>query len=127
MASLRRRRNRDGSTSWDVTVRRVGYPTACKSFPTRWKPSSGPHALKRQRRVEPATGHPAAGQTRDVVQFAGQAGEQWGDRGVLAARFGDQVQGSGLAEERFQVEGLPGRGETESAWKELFGENFAID
>jgi integrase len=35
MASLRRRRNRDGSTSWDVTVRRVGYPTTCKSFPTK--------------------------------------------------------------------------------------------
>jgi len=26
-----------------------------------------------------------------------------------------------------QAQGLPGRGETESAWKELFGENFAID
>jgi integrase len=35
MASLHRRRNRDGSTSWDVTVRRVGHPTACKSFPTK--------------------------------------------------------------------------------------------
>jgi hypothetical protein len=35
MATLRRRRNRDGSTSWDVTVRRLGYPTACKSFRTK--------------------------------------------------------------------------------------------
>lgn len=35
MATLNRRRNRDGSTSWDVTVRRAGHPTACKSFPTR--------------------------------------------------------------------------------------------
>src|SRR5438046_1083053 len=35
MATLRRRRNRDGSTSWDVTVRRVGHPTACKSFCTK--------------------------------------------------------------------------------------------
>lgn len=26
-----------------------------------------------------------------------------------------------------QAQGLPGKGETESAWKELFGENFAID
>jgi integrase len=35
MASLRRRRKADGSWSWDATVRRVGYPTACKSFPTK--------------------------------------------------------------------------------------------
>jgi tRNA nucleotidyltransferase (CCA-adding enzyme) len=26
-----------------------------------------------------------------------------------------------------QAQGLPGKGETEAAWKELFGENFAID
>jgi integrase len=35
MATLHRRRNRDGSTTWDVTVRRTGHPTACKSFPTK--------------------------------------------------------------------------------------------
>jgi integrase len=35
MATIQRRRNRDGSTSWDVTVRRTGHPTACKSFPTK--------------------------------------------------------------------------------------------
>lgn len=35
MATLHRRRNRDGSTSWDVTVRRTGHPTACKTFKTK--------------------------------------------------------------------------------------------
>jgi integrase len=35
MASIARRRNRDGSSSWDATVRIVGHPTACKSFPTK--------------------------------------------------------------------------------------------
>jgi hypothetical protein len=35
MASLTRRRNRDGSASWDATVRVVGYPTACKTFSTK--------------------------------------------------------------------------------------------
>lgn len=35
MATLHLRRKRDGSTSWDATVRRVGHPTACKSFPTK--------------------------------------------------------------------------------------------
>lgn len=35
MASIARRRNRDGSTSWDAAVRIVGYPTACKSFRVR--------------------------------------------------------------------------------------------
>lgn len=35
MASIARRRNRDGSTSWDATVRVVGYPTACKTFSTK--------------------------------------------------------------------------------------------
>lgn len=35
MATPRRRRNRDGSISWDATVRRTGHPTACKSFSTK--------------------------------------------------------------------------------------------
>jgi len=35
MATIGRRRNRDGSTSWDVTVRRIGHPTTCKSFRTK--------------------------------------------------------------------------------------------
>lgn len=35
MASISRRRNRDGSASYDVTVRIVGFPTACKSFGTK--------------------------------------------------------------------------------------------
>jgi integrase len=35
MATLHRRRKRDGSIAWDVTVRRIGHPTACKSFPTK--------------------------------------------------------------------------------------------
>jgi len=35
MASIARRRNRDGSSSWDTTVRIVGYPTQCQSFPTK--------------------------------------------------------------------------------------------
>jgi integrase len=32
MASISKRRNGDGSTSWDATVRIVGYPSASKSF-----------------------------------------------------------------------------------------------
>jgi integrase len=35
MASITRRRNRDGSTSWDAMIRIVGYPTTCRSFPTK--------------------------------------------------------------------------------------------
>lgn len=35
MATPHRRRNRDGSVSWDVTVRRIGHPTTCKSFRTK--------------------------------------------------------------------------------------------
>ena len=35
MASIIRRRNRDGSASYDVTVRIVGFPTACQSFSTK--------------------------------------------------------------------------------------------
>ena len=35
MASIRSRRNRVRTTSWDATVRIVGYPTACQSFPTK--------------------------------------------------------------------------------------------
>lgn len=35
MASITHRRKRDGSRSWDVTVRRTGHPTACQSFPTK--------------------------------------------------------------------------------------------
>ena len=35
MATLRKRRNGDGSTSWDATVRIVGYPTIGKSFRTK--------------------------------------------------------------------------------------------
>jgi len=35
MATLRKRRNVDGSTSWDATVRIVGYPTIGKSFRTK--------------------------------------------------------------------------------------------
>jgi len=35
MASISRRRNREGSASWDATARIVGYPTACKTFPTK--------------------------------------------------------------------------------------------
>ena len=35
MATLRKRRNGDGSTSWDATVRIVGYPTVGKSFRTK--------------------------------------------------------------------------------------------
>ncbi len=56
-----------------------------------------------ERRVESAAGHPAASQRGGVVQFAGQAGEQGGDGGVLTARSGDQIQGPGLAQERFQI------------------------
>jgi integrase len=35
MASIRRRRNGDGSTSWDAMVRIVGYPAHGKSFRTK--------------------------------------------------------------------------------------------
>ena len=35
MATIRRRRNGDGSTSWDALVRVVGYPTTGKSFRTK--------------------------------------------------------------------------------------------
>jgi integrase len=35
MATISPRRNRDGSRSWDATVRRTGHPTACKSFRTK--------------------------------------------------------------------------------------------
>ena len=35
MATFRSRRNGDGSTSWDVQVRRVGYPSLTRSFRTR--------------------------------------------------------------------------------------------
>ena len=35
MASITRRRNRDGARSYDAVVRIVGYPTACQSFRTK--------------------------------------------------------------------------------------------
>src|SRR5207247_7029056 len=35
MATMRKRRNGDGSTSWDATVRIVGYPTIARSFRTK--------------------------------------------------------------------------------------------
>jgi hypothetical protein len=35
MATFSKRRNGDGSTSWDAMVRVVGYPTTSKSFPTK--------------------------------------------------------------------------------------------
>jgi hypothetical protein len=35
MATFSKRRNGDGSTSWDALVRVVGYPAACKSFSTK--------------------------------------------------------------------------------------------
>jgi integrase len=35
MATISPRRNRDGSRSWDVAVRRTGHPTACKTFRTK--------------------------------------------------------------------------------------------
>lgn len=35
MASIHRRRNRDGTSSWDASVRIVGHPAACKSFRTK--------------------------------------------------------------------------------------------
>ena len=59
-----------------------------------------------QRRVEPAAGQQAAGQGGDVVDLAGQAGEQRRDRGVLAAGLGDQVQRPGVAQERGDVQRL---------------------
>jgi hypothetical protein len=37
MATMRKRRNGDGSTSWDATVRVVGYPTIARSFRTKIK------------------------------------------------------------------------------------------
>jgi integrase len=38
MATMRKRRNGDGSTSWDATVRIVGYPTIARSFRSKIKP-----------------------------------------------------------------------------------------
>ncbi|HWZ69928.1 MAG TPA: hypothetical protein VN326_00435, partial [Casimicrobiaceae bacterium] len=35
MATYSKRRNGDGSTSWDATVRVVGYPSSTRSFPTK--------------------------------------------------------------------------------------------
>ena len=35
MATFHKRRNGDGSTSWDAMVRVVGYPATCKSFPSK--------------------------------------------------------------------------------------------
>ena len=35
MASIKKRRNSDGSTSWDATVRVVGFPSTGKSFRTK--------------------------------------------------------------------------------------------
>ncbi len=35
MANISSRRRRDGSRSWDVTVRRTGHPTACRTFRTK--------------------------------------------------------------------------------------------
>ena len=35
MATIRRRRNRNGTTSYDATVRLVGFPTTCQAFPTK--------------------------------------------------------------------------------------------
>lgn len=35
MATIKPRRRRDGSRSWDASVRRTGHPTACKSFRTQ--------------------------------------------------------------------------------------------
>ena len=35
MASITRRRNHDGSTSWDAMIRIVGHPTTCKAFPNK--------------------------------------------------------------------------------------------
>jgi hypothetical protein len=35
MATFHKRRNGDGSTSWDAMVRVVGYPPTGKSFPTK--------------------------------------------------------------------------------------------
>src|ERR1700687_3812743 len=37
MATMRKRRNGDGSTSWDATVRIVGYPTNARPFRTKIK------------------------------------------------------------------------------------------
>jgi hypothetical protein len=41
MATIRRRRNGDGSTSWDAMVRIVGYPASGKSFRTKLAAVSG--------------------------------------------------------------------------------------
>ena len=35
MAGITKRRNADGSSSWDALVRIVGYPPICKSFRTK--------------------------------------------------------------------------------------------
>ena len=35
MATFNKRRNGDGSTTWDATVRIVGYPSTTKSFSTK--------------------------------------------------------------------------------------------
>jgi hypothetical protein len=35
MATLSKRRNGDGSTSWDAMVRIVGYPATGRSFRTK--------------------------------------------------------------------------------------------
>ena len=35
MATFNKRRNGDGSTSWDAMVRVVGYPAIGKSFPSK--------------------------------------------------------------------------------------------
>ena len=35
MASIAKRRRKDGSTRWDVTVRCRGFATVCKSFPSK--------------------------------------------------------------------------------------------
>jgi hypothetical protein len=37
MATMRKRRNGDGSTRWDATVRVVGYPTIARFFRTKIK------------------------------------------------------------------------------------------
>ena len=35
MASIAKRRRKDGSVRWDVTVRHRGFATVCKSFPNK--------------------------------------------------------------------------------------------
>jgi hypothetical protein len=46
MASIIRRRNRDGSASYDVTVRIVGFPTACQSFSTKLEAEGWPARIE---------------------------------------------------------------------------------